>query len=64
MKILELVKNLASEAWGLIQKYYPIYIDWLSNKLNSDNAFGTLAIVGGAAFLMLFVYIYSRNNLS
>jgi hypothetical protein len=62
--MLELIKNLSVQIEQGVQKYFPMYMEWLTGKLDSDNAFGTLAIVGVVTFMGLFIYLHIRNNLA
>lgn len=61
--MLEIIKSLPTQIEQGIQKYLPMYMTWLSGKLDSDNAFGTLAIVGVVSLLGLFIYLHVKNNM-
>ncbi len=45
----------------LFNKYWPLYINWLTSKLEGHSSFGTLSFVGIIIF-MLVVYIWFRNR--
>ena len=61
--MVESIKNLSSQGWQIAHKYLSIYMEWLSWKLDGENAFGTLAMAGIVALFILLIYIYAKNNL-
>ncbi|MDO8240775.1 MAG: hypothetical protein Q7T51_02270 [Candidatus Moranbacteria bacterium] len=61
--MIEIIKNLPTQIEQLAQKYYPLYMEWLAGKLDSENAFGTLAIVGVISLFILFIYIHAKNSI-
>ena len=54
--------NLLRQFENAVNKYLPIYIDWLSGKLDSHNSFGTLALVGFLSMFFLLIYIFIRSD--
>lgn len=61
--ILEIIKNLSVQIEQEVQKYFPIYMEWLTGKLDADNAFGTLAIAGVVSLFLVFIYVYTKNSM-
>lgn len=58
----EVFANLISSGGDIVNKYLPIYLDWLTKKLGGANPFGTLSLVGFLAMFFLLIYVYVRNT--
>jgi len=56
------IANIISFGENIINKYLPAYINWLSGKLDANNSFGTLALVGFLSMLFLLIYVFIRSN--
>lgn len=45
-----------------INKYFPLYIDWLTLQLQGQSSFGMLSLVGFLTIFFLLVYVYVRKG--
>jgi len=45
----------------LASKYFPVYVDWLTEKLSATEPLTTLSMSVGAIFVLV-IYIWYRNR--
>lgn len=45
-----------------IDKYFPIYIDWLTLKLQGQSSFGLLSLVGFLTMFFILIYVFVRSG--
>jgi hypothetical protein len=45
-----------------VNKYFPIYIDWLTLKLQGHSSFGMLSLVGFLAVFFFLIYTFVRRG--
>ena len=58
----EFFADILLQAEKLVNKYFPLYINWLTQKLGASSSFGTLALIGFLTIFFLLVYVFVRNS--
>ena len=59
MELLSKVMTYLSDG---VNKYFPIYIDWLTLKLQGQSSFGLLSIVGTVSVIFVLMYVFIRRG--
>jgi hypothetical protein len=59
---MELLSQAMTFLSDWVNKYFPIYIDWLTLQLKGQSSFGLLSLVGSLTMFFALVYVFVRSE--